>query len=157
MATVVDLCSREVIGYAAAPYMRASLAVEAICAAHHTGLVAGNAIMHTDRGGQYHSRAYKAALRRLDLRQSIGRTGSCLDGAAAESFFATIKAEIGTDAWPDRHPAHRSPAVAHSTSRSSLTRVISSRSTPTAAAPESPVRRRLIKRTAARRRVADSD
>ena len=107
LATAVDLCSKEVIGYATAPHMRASLAVEAISAAHHTGSVAGNAIMHTDRGGQYHSRAYKALLRRLEIRQSTSRTGSCLDGAAAESFFATIKAEIGVDSWPDRASARR--------------------------------------------------
>jgi putative transposase len=51
LATAVDLCSKEVLGYAIAPHMRASLAIEAIAAAHRTGLVAGNAIMHTDRGG----------------------------------------------------------------------------------------------------------
>ena len=56
---------------------------------------------------QYHSSAYKAALRRLDIRLSTSRTGSCLDGAAAESFFATIKAEIDTDTWPDRATARR--------------------------------------------------
>ena len=55
LATTVDLCSKELIGYAIAPHMRASLAVEAITAAHRTGLVAGNAIMHTDRGSQYHA------------------------------------------------------------------------------------------------------
>jgi transposase InsO family protein len=52
LATVLDLCSKELIGYALAPHMRASLAVEAITAAHRTGLMAGNAVMHTDRGGQ---------------------------------------------------------------------------------------------------------
>lgn len=52
LATAVDLCSKEVVGYAIAPHMRASLAVEAITAAHDTGLLAGNAIMHTDRGSQ---------------------------------------------------------------------------------------------------------
>ena len=46
-------------------------------------------------------------LRRLGIRQSTSRTGSCLDGAAAESFFATIKAEIGIVAWPDRVSARR--------------------------------------------------
>ena len=107
LATVVDLCSREVIGYALAPHMRAGLAVDAISAAHRTGLVAGNAIMHTDRGSQYHATVYRNALRRCGIRQSTSRTGSCLDGAAAESFFATIKAEIGTDTWPDRATAHR--------------------------------------------------
>jgi putative transposase len=105
LATTVDLCSKEVIGYAVAPHMRASLAVEAISTAHRSGLVAGNAIMHTDRGSQYHSKSYQNALRRLEIRQSTSRTGSCLDGAAAESFFATIKCEIGTDSWPDRATA----------------------------------------------------
>jgi putative transposase len=87
--------------------MRASLAVDAITAAHRSGLLAGNAVMHTDRGSQYHARAYRSTLQRLDIRQSTGRTGSCLDGAAAESFFATIKAETGTDTWPDRASARR--------------------------------------------------
>ncbi|WP_307846206.1 IS3 family transposase [Actinospica durhamensis] len=64
LATVLDLCSRELIGYAIAPHMRAGLAVEAITSAHRAGLVAGNAIMHTDRGSQYHSRRYRNALGR---------------------------------------------------------------------------------------------
>jgi putative transposase len=63
--------------------------------------------MHTDRGSQYHSRAYHNALRRLEIRPSTSRIGSCLDGAAAESFFATIKTEIGADFWPDRAGARR--------------------------------------------------
>jgi transposase InsO family protein len=44
-------------------------------------------------------------LRHLEIRQSTSRTGSCLDGAAAESFFATIKAEIGVGFWSDRASA----------------------------------------------------
>lgn len=56
---------------------------------------------------QYHAKTYRNALRRLEIRQSTGRTGSCLDGAAAESFFATIKTEIGVDSWPDRATARR--------------------------------------------------
>lgn len=107
LATAVDLCSKEVLGYAIAPHMRAGLAVEAIAAAHRTGLVAGNAIMHPDRGSQYHSKEYKNVLRRLEIRQSTSRTGSCLDGAAAESFFATIKAEIGAETWPSHAAARR--------------------------------------------------
>lgn len=107
LATVLDLCSKELIGFAVAPHMRASLVVEAIAAAHRGGLVAGNAIMHTDRGSQYHAKAYRNTLERLEIRQSTSRTGSCLDGAAAESFFATIKAEIGVSFWPDRASARR--------------------------------------------------
>ena len=93
LATVLDLCSKELIGYAIAPHMRAQLAIDAITTAHARGLVAGNAIMHTDRGSQYHARAHRNTLKRLEIRQSTSRTGSCLDGAAAESFFATIKTE----------------------------------------------------------------
>jgi transposase InsO family protein len=46
LATVLDLCSKELIGYAIAPHMRASLAVEAISTAYRAGLVDGNAIMN---------------------------------------------------------------------------------------------------------------
>lgn len=87
--------------------MRAGLAVDAITSTHRAGLVAGNAITHTDRGSQYHSRADRNALQRLEIRQSTSRTGSCLDGAAAESFFATLKTEIGARSWQDRADARR--------------------------------------------------
>jgi putative transposase len=107
LATVLDLCSKELVGYAVTAHMRASLAVDAIASAHRSGLVAENAIMHTDRGSQYHSKLYRSALGRLEIRQSTSRTGSCLDGAASESFFATIKTEIGITAWSTRAAARR--------------------------------------------------
>ena len=56
---------------------------------------------------QYHAKAYRNVLRRLEIRQSTSRTGSCLDGAAAESFFATVKTETGASFWPDRASARR--------------------------------------------------
>jgi len=63
--------------------------------------------MHTDRGSQYHPKVYRSCLRCLETRQSTSRTGSCLDGAAAESFFATIKTEIGVEYWSNRASARR--------------------------------------------------
>jgi putative transposase len=63
--------------------------------------------MHTDRGSQYHSSSYRNALRSLEIWPSNSRTGSCLDGAAAESFSATIKTGIGTETWPNRASERR--------------------------------------------------
>ncbi len=54
------------------------------------------------RGNEYTSDELRCDISRLGLRQSVGRTGSCFDNAAAESFFAPLKGEIGTRCWPDR-------------------------------------------------------
>ncbi len=51
------------------------------------------AIFHSDRGSQYTSEAFKNALRKAGLRQSLSGTGHCFDNARMESFFATLKKE----------------------------------------------------------------
>jgi transposase InsO family protein len=51
-------------------------------------------IFHSDRGGEYASTACIAACQRLGLRRSMSRTGSCLDNAVAESWFASLKVEL---------------------------------------------------------------
>ncbi|MEU5220665.1 integrase core domain-containing protein [Streptomyces sp. NPDC020807] len=73
------------------------------------GLVDGRPPAHqtSDRGSQYTSNQFRALLRELDIRQSAGRTGSCFDNAAAESFFAVLKAEIGTTVWGTRAQARQ--------------------------------------------------
>jgi transposase InsO family protein len=48
------------------------------------------------------ARTYRIALGRLEIRLSASRSGSCLDGAVAEAFFATIRTGIGVDSRPDR-------------------------------------------------------
>ena len=107
LAAVIDLFNREVIGYAMAEHMRAGLVCKAVDLAYKRGLIEPKAIFHSDRGSQYTSTEFRAKLRHLDLRGSIGRTGSCYDNAAAESFFASLKAEIGTKVWATRDEARR--------------------------------------------------
>jgi transposase InsO family protein len=107
LATTIDLYNREVVGYAMAEHMRAELACDAIELAHRRGLVRPNAIFHSDRGSQYTSTEFRTFLTSKGMRASMGRVGSCYDNAAAESFFGTLKAEIGTHVWATREQARR--------------------------------------------------
>ena len=94
LATVIDLTTRMVVGWAMADHMRASICVDALRMAHKAGYVAGNAIFHSDRGAQYTSKELALAAKAMDIRLSCGRTGVCWDNAVAESFFATLKNEM---------------------------------------------------------------
>jgi transposase InsO family protein len=77
-------------------------------------MTAGRCCAHRSRQpGQCRSNAHRNALGRLEIHQSTSRTGSCLDGAAAESFFVTIKTEIGTRFWTDHASASRHRALDH--------------------------------------------
>ncbi|HEY5182343.1 MAG TPA: IS3 family transposase [Dermatophilaceae bacterium] len=105
LASVIDLCTRKLVGYAMAEHMRAELVVGAITMAATHNQLAGGAIFHSDRGSQYTSKVFRDALTDLDLRASMGRVGSCFDNAVAESWFATLKTEIGTTIWATRELA----------------------------------------------------
>ncbi|WP_156164355.1 IS3 family transposase [Streptacidiphilus albus] len=106
LATVIDLATREVIGYAMAEHHRAELVTDALRMAAGRGQLQPGCIMHSDRGSEYTSGEFRSVIRKLGLRQSMGRTGICYDNAAAESFFGLLKAEIGTTVW-DSHEAAR--------------------------------------------------
>jgi transposase InsO family protein len=105
LATVIDLHTREVAGHALAAHMRTELVSSAIDLAVRRGLARPGAIFHSDRGSQYTSADFRRTLTTSKLRASMGRTGSCFDNAPAESFFATLKTEIGTKIWPTRQAA----------------------------------------------------
>ncbi|GIF45457.1 IS3 family transposase [Actinoplanes xinjiangensis] len=107
LATTIDLFNREVAGHAMAGHMRTELISDAVELAHRRGLVRPGAIFHSDRGSQYASKDFRASLTRLKMRPSMGRVGSCYDNAVAESFFAALKAEIGTRVWPTRAQARQ--------------------------------------------------
>jgi len=94
LATVLDLFSRRLLGYAMSEHHDADLVIASLrmAAATRGGTIDG-VIFHSDRGSEYTSQAYESACRRLGVLQSMGRVGSALDNAAAESFNSTIKVE----------------------------------------------------------------
>lgn len=96
LATTLDLASRRLLGWSMGARHDATLVIDALEAAvaargRHT---MNGTIFHSDRGAEYTSAACRAACERLGLSQSAGRTGSCLDNAVAESFFASLKVEL---------------------------------------------------------------
>lgn len=94
LATVIDCCTREVIGWSMATHMRTSLICDAITMAAGRGHLQPGAIFHSDRGAQYTSAEFAAHLRAFTLRGSMGKVGQCWDNAMAESFFASLKNEL---------------------------------------------------------------
>ncbi|WP_405728568.1 IS3 family transposase [Streptomyces sp. NBC_01537] len=107
LATVIDLCSRRLAGWAIADHMRAELVTDALAAAIRTrGSLAG-AVMHTDHGSQYTSRTFAEACRSAGVRQSMGAVGSSTDNAAAESFDVSFKRETlkGRKGWSNEREA----------------------------------------------------
>jgi len=95
LATLIDMCSNKVVGWAVGDHMRTELVMEALgnaLAARRPG--AGELIVHHDRGSQYTSGMYRDRLFAGEIIPSVGHTGICYDNASAESFNATIKKEL---------------------------------------------------------------
>lgn len=108
LATVIDLASRRVVGFAIADHMRASLVAEALSMATTARRPAPGLIFHSDRGSQYTSRDFTHHLKAKGMVQSLSRRHQCWDNAVAESFFATLKTElIYRQSWPTRTAVRR--------------------------------------------------
>jgi transposase InsO family protein len=95
LATVEDLASRRLPGFAMGEHHDAALAKAALCtaAAVRGGDVDG-VIFHSDKGGEYTGDLFAQACDALGVTQSMGRVGSALDNAAAESFNSTLEHEL---------------------------------------------------------------
>ncbi|MDY7573894.1 IS3 family transposase [Actimicrobium sp. CCI2.3] len=100
LATVLDLFSRKLIGWATAPAMPAALVCEALRMAISSRNPPPGLIVHTDRGSQYASIEYQALLKRYGLVSSMSRKGNCWDNAVAERFFLNLKMEC---VWRTRY------------------------------------------------------
>ncbi|MEP4680064.1 MAG: IS3 family transposase, partial [Rhodopirellula bahusiensis] len=94
MATLMDRFSRRIIGWSVAMDMTEGLVIETLQKAIRNRQPGGSLIHHTDRGGQYAGKKYRAIIERSSMRQSMSRAGDCYDNAFMESCFGTIKTEL---------------------------------------------------------------
>jgi transposase InsO family protein len=95
LASVLDMASRRILGFALGEHHDAQLAYGALAmaVAVRGGQVPG-VIMHTDQGSEYTAGLVRTACQRLSIRQSMGRPGSALDNAVIESWHSTLQFEL---------------------------------------------------------------
>lgn len=98
LTAVMDLGDRRVIGWALSETMKAKqTSIESWKLARQNRQICEDAIFHSDRGVQYACTAFGNLLLAGKVRQSMSRKGDCWDNAPMESFFKTLKAELGMD------------------------------------------------------------
>jgi transposase InsO family protein len=101
LATVIDIASRRVVGWAIADTLHTDVVELALRNAVASRRPDPKVIFHADRGSQYTSEQLALAAKALDVRLSVGRRGQCWDNAVSESFFATLKNELTEhQPWP---------------------------------------------------------
>lgn len=93
LAVVIDLFSRRVVGWSMSSRMKTSLVTDALRMAIWRRRPKPGLIVHSDRGSQYASRAYRRLLKNHDFIGSMSRKGDCWDNSVVESFFASLKKE----------------------------------------------------------------
>lgn len=94
VATMVDLFSRRVVGWAMSQRIDQQLVVDALHMAIRQRRPRHGLIVHSDQGQQYAGSAYRTVLQQHGIVQSMSRKGNCLDNAVAESFFRNLKNEL---------------------------------------------------------------
>jgi transposase InsO family protein len=110
LATVIDLASRRIVGWAVADHLKTDLVDAALTDALVRRRPASGLVFHSDRGCQYTSAQHARLAATHGIRLSVGRRGQCWDNAVAESFFSTIKTEL----------LHRQPWPTHQTARQAI-------------------------------------
>jgi len=93
LAVILDLFSRQVVGWAMSDRMTSGFVVKALYQAIGRRRPPSGCILHSDRGVQYASSDFRNALNAFGFIQSMSRKGNCYDNAVAESFFHTLKTE----------------------------------------------------------------
>ena len=93
LAVIIDLYSRQVVGWAMSDRLKTGFVIEALRQAIGRRKPSFGCIFHSDRGVQYASDDFRGVLRATGFVQSMSRKGNCYDNAVAESFFHTLKVE----------------------------------------------------------------
>jgi putative transposase len=93
LAAVMDLYSRKIIGWSMQGSPHNQLVEDAVTMACWRRGKTKNLLLHTDQGVQFRSNRYHELLKKYAIHASMSRQGNCLDNAAMESFFHTLKTE----------------------------------------------------------------
>jgi transposase InsO family protein len=91
---IKDVFSNRIVGYAIGERMTRQLAIGALRTAIARRQPTGTVVVHSDRGGQFRSRDFRAVLTSAGLTGSMGRVASAGDNAAMESFFALLQRNV---------------------------------------------------------------
>jgi putative transposase len=107
LAVVMNLASRRIIGWSMDTTMQRSLVIRALRAAVAQCRPQPQTIFHSDRGSQYASTEFREELQRHKFLSSMSAKGDCWDNAVVESFFGTLKSELGDPIWETRTEARK--------------------------------------------------
>jgi len=94
LAFILDTHSRRIVGWSMNSHMRTELVVDALEMAVWKRKPVAGLVHHSDRGVQYTAISFGKRLEEVGIVPSMGRTGTALDNAMAESFIATLKSEL---------------------------------------------------------------
>lgn len=94
LASVMDLCTREIVGWRLHDRMTTDLVLDALEAAYEAKKPGRGVIHHSDRGSQYASKDYRDKLEAFFMKASMSRKGNCYDNACIESFHSILKKEL---------------------------------------------------------------
>ncbi len=93
LAVVLDLCSRQVIGWSMQPTLGREVVIQAVLMAVWQRTSSQSVVLHSDRGTQYTAHEFQAFLYQHGIVSSMSGVGHCYDNAVAESFFGLLKRE----------------------------------------------------------------
>lgn len=94
LASVMDLCTREIVGWSLRGRMTTELVLDALQASYDGKKPDKELLHHSDRGSQYASKEYRDQLKAFGMKASMSRKGNCYDNACIESFHSILKKEL---------------------------------------------------------------